>query len=171
MTNINATPFPLFLTYDEVTTYLGDVPLDDTLMFAGHRIVPVTVIAPGLGLNEIHEVIWLNEPDNVDSVNTTDGPLIWEYAEPHVLVVVALAKQHGIRAWDAAAFIAQQIFPELTVLDSTGTAVTTLDALPKHYGVDQRSFHWLSNFPLSVAPPAWFPKSGMPNVEFHPSPA
>ena len=168
MTSINATPFPLFLTYDEVTAYIGGVPLDDRLVFAGHRVVPVTVIAPGLGLNEIHEVIWLTERDNADSLNTADGPLVWEYAEPHVLVVVALAEQEGIRAWDAAAFIAQQIFQELTVLDSTGTAVTTLDALPKHYGVDQRSFHWLSNFPLSVAPPARFPKGGMPNVEFHP---
>ena len=166
MTNLNTTPFPLFLTYDEVTTYIGDVPLDDTLTFAGHRIVPVTVIAPGLELNEINEVIWLTERDNVDSVNTAGGPLIWEYAEPHVLVVVALAEQQGIRAWDAAAYIAQQIFPQLTLLDSTGTAVTTLETLPKHDGIDQRSFHWLSNFPLSVTPPAWFPRGGMPNVTF-----
>ena len=166
MTKWNTTPFPLFLTYEEVITYIGDVPLDDTLTFAGCRIVPVHVIAPGLDLEDIHEVIWLTERDNIDSVNTTDGPLIWEYAESHVLVVVALAEQQGIRAWDAAAYIAQQIFPQLTVLDSTGTAVTTLDALPKHDGVDQRSFHWLSNFPLSVVPPAWFPKGGMPSVVF-----
>lgn len=56
--------------------------------------------------------------------------------------------------------------PQLTVLDSTGTVVTTLDALPKHDGVDQRSFHCLSNFPLSVVPPSWFPSGGMPNVAF-----
>lgn len=61
---------------------------------------------------------------------------------------------------------AQQVFPELTVLDSTKNPVTTLDALPRHSGVDQRSFHGMSNFPLSVAPPAWFPKGRMPNVVF-----
>lgn len=157
MTSLNTSPFPLFL---------GDVSLTDTLVFARHRILPVTVIAPGLQLNETNEAIWLTERDNVDSVNTTDGPLIWEYAEPHVLIVVALAEQHGIRAWDAAAYIAQQIFPQLTVLDSTGTAVSTLEALPRHEGVDQRSFHWLSNLPLSVVPPAWFPRDGMPSVTF-----
>lgn len=166
MTSINSTPFPLFLTYEEVITYIGEVPLEDTLTFAGCRIVPVHVLTPGLELDEIHEVIWLTERDNIDALNTTDGPLVWEYATTHLDVVIALAEQEGIRALDAAAFIAQQIFPQLTVLDSTGTVVTTLDALPRHDGVDQRAFHWLSNFPLSVVPPAWFPKSGMPNVAF-----
>ena len=88
------------------------------------------------------------------------------YAETQLDVVIALAEHEGIRALDSAAYIAQQIFPHLTVLNSTGTPMSTLDALPKHDGVDQRSFPWLSNFPLSVVPPAWFPKGGMPSVVF-----
>ncbi|WZO41969.1 hypothetical protein MRBLWO13_002181 [Microbacterium sp. LWO13-1.2] len=166
MTSLNATPFPLFLTYEEVTAHIGDVPLDDTLTFAGRRVVPAPFLAPGMAPEDIHEAIRLTERDNVDFLNTTDGRLSFEYAETHLLIIVGLAEQEGIRALGAAAYIAQQIFPQLTVLDSTGTAVTTLDALPRHEGVDQRSFHWLSNFPLSVVPPAWFPRDGMPSVTF-----
>lgn len=47
MTSLNATPFPLFLTYDEVIAYIGDLPLDDTLVFAGRRVVPAPILAPG----------------------------------------------------------------------------------------------------------------------------
>lgn len=103
---------------------------------------------------------------NADAIRTTDGELRFEYTAAHLAIILDLADEHGIRAWDAAAFIAQQVFPELTILDSTKVPVTTLDALPKHNGVNQRSFHGDSNFPLSVAPPAWFPKGGMPNVTF-----
>lgn len=78
---------------------------------------------------------------------------MFEYAETHLLVIIALSEQEGIRALDAAAYIAQQILPQLTVLDSMGTTVSTLDALPRHDGVNQHSFHWLSNFPLSVVVP------------------
>lgn len=61
-----------------------------------------------------------------------------DFGGNHLEVILAVAEKHGVRAWDAAAFIAQQVFPESTVLDS----------------------------PLSVAPPSWFPKGGMPNVVF-----
>lgn len=97
-------------------------------------------------------------------MRTTDGALRFEYSAEHLNIVLELAAEYDIRAWDAAAFIVQQVFPQLTVLDSTRTPITTLDALPKHDGVDQASFHGASNFPLSVVPPAWFPKVGMPNV-------
>ncbi len=52
------------------------------------------------------------------------------------------------------------------MLDSAKTPVTTLDALPHHDGVDQRSFHGVSNFPSSVTPPACFPRGGMLNITF-----
>ncbi|AXL12774.1 hypothetical protein DXT68_11970 [Microbacterium foliorum] len=136
------------------------------LTVGGHRILPTPVLAPGLGLEEIHEVIRLTERENTDAVRTADGELRFEYASIHLEVILTLAEKRRIRAWNAAAYIAQQVFPELTVLDSTKTPVTMLDALPRHDGVDQRSFHGMSNFPLSVAPPAWFPKAGMPNVVF-----
>lgn len=57
MTSLNCTPFPLFFTYEEVITYIGEVPLDETLTFAGCRVVPVHVLTPGLDLEDIHEVI------------------------------------------------------------------------------------------------------------------
>lgn len=121
---------------------------------------------PGVEPANIHQHLRLEERDNTDAVRTTDGELRFEYSSMHVDVIVTLAQQHGIRAWDAAAYITHQIFPELTILDSTKTPVSTLDALPAHTGVDQRSFHGESNFPLHTTPPAWFPKSGMPNVVF-----
>ncbi len=158
--------FPLFLTYEEVAAYLPDVPLDETLRIGGQRILPIRVLAPDLGYDEIHEAVHLTERDNVDALRTTDGELRFEYACTQLEVILALAEEQGVRAWDAVAFIAQQVFPELTVLDSTKAPITTLDALPHHDGVDQRSFHGISNFPLSVAPPAWFPRGGMPNVVF-----
>lgn len=37
MTILNSTPFPLFLTYEEVIAYLPDVPLDEMLSIGGHR--------------------------------------------------------------------------------------------------------------------------------------
>lgn len=166
MTILNATPLPLFLTFEEVTAYLPDVPLNTTLTFAGHRIVPVGVLAPGLDFEEFHEVIWLTGQKSADAVRTTSGELRFEYGATHLDVILALAEEQETRAWDAAAFIAQQVFPDLTVLDSTKTPLTTLNALPHHTGVDQRSFHGMSNFPLSVVPPPWFPKAGMPNVVF-----
>ncbi|UPL18642.1 hypothetical protein [Microbacterium aurugineum] len=166
MTILNKTPFPLFLTYEEVAAYLPDVPLDETLDIGGHRILPIRALAPDLGYDEIHEAIHLTERENADALRTGDGELRFEYACTQLEVILALAEEQGVRAWDVVAYIAQQVFPELTVLDSTKTPVTTLDALPRHDGVDQRSFHGMSNFPLSVAPPAWFPKGGMPNVVF-----
>ncbi|WP_292787407.1 MULTISPECIES: hypothetical protein [unclassified Microbacterium] len=149
-----------------MAAYLPDVPLDETLRIGGQRILPIRVLAPDLGYDEIHEAVHLTERDNVDALRTTDGELRFEYACTQLEVILALAEEQGVRAWDAVAFIAQQVFPELTVLDSTKAPITTLDALPHHDGVDQRSFHGISNFPLSVAPPAWFPRGGMPNVVF-----
>ncbi|KAI1693295.1 hypothetical protein Ddc_22951 [Ditylenchus destructor] len=166
MTNLNSTPFPLFLTYEEVAAYLPDAPLDETLDIGGQRILPIRVLARDLGYDEIHEAIHLTERENVDALRTTDGELRFEYACTQLEVILALAEERGVRAWDVVAYVAQQVFPELTVLDSTKSPVTTLDALPRHDGVDQRSFHGMSNFPLSVAPPAWFPRGGMPNVTF-----
>lgn len=166
MAPLNITPFPLFLTFEEVAAYLPEIPLNNTLSFAGHRIIPIRVLAPAIEFNEIHEVMRLTERENADAVRTVEGELRFEYAAHQLEVILALADEQGIRAWDAVAFIAQQVFPELTVLDSTKTAITSLGALPRHDGVDQRSFHGISNFPLSVAPPSWFPKGGMPNVVF-----
>lgn len=166
MTTLNRTPFPLFLTYEEVVAYLPDVPLDEMLTVGGHQILPIRVLAPDFGFDEIHEVIRLTERENVDALRTTDGELRFEYACTQLEVILALAEGQGVRAWDVVAYIAQQVFPELTVLDSTKAPVTILDALPRHSGVDQRSFHGISNFPLSVAPPAWFPKGGMSHVVF-----
>ena len=162
MTILNRTPFPLFLTYEEAIAYLPDIPLDEMLTIGGHRILPVRVLAPDLGF----EAIRLTKPVNADAVGTADGELRYEYSRPQLEVILALAEEHGIRAWDVVAYITQQVFPEFTVLDSTKAPVTTLDALPRHDGVDQRSFHGESNFPLRVAPPAWFPKGGMLNVVF-----
>lgn len=166
MTVLNGTPLPLFLAYDEVIAYLPDVPLDEMLSIGGHRIMPARVLAPDLDFGEIHEAIHLTERENVDAVRTTSGELRFEYACTQFEVLLALSEAQSIRAWDAAAYIAQQVFPQLTVLDSTRAPITTLDALPHHDGVDQRSFHGISNFPLSVAPPSWFPKAGMPMVQF-----
>lgn len=166
MTVLNITPFSLSLTYEEVAACLPDVPLDTALNVAGHRIIPIHVIAPGVGLDEIHEVIRLTERENSDAVRTTDGELRFEYACTQLDVILAVAEERSVRAWDVVAFIALQVFSDLTVLDSAKTPVTTLEALPAHDGVDQRSFHGVSNFPLSVAPPAWFPRGGMPSVSF-----
>lgn len=81
---------------------------------------------------------------------------------PRVLtaaLILDLADAHGIRAWDATAFTAQQLFAGLTILDSIKTPVTKLEAVPKHNGVDQHSFHGYSNFPLSIELPDWFERA------------
>ena len=166
MTILNSTPFPLFLTYEEVIAYLPDVASDEMLSIGGHRILPIRVLAPDLGIEEIHEAIRLTERENVDALRTVEGELRFEYACTQLETILALSDEQRVRAWDVVAYIAQQVFPELTVLDSTKTPISTLKALPRHEGVDQRSFHGISNFPLSVAPPSWFPKVGMPNVVF-----
>lgn len=164
MITLNRTPFPLFLTFEEAPSYGHEVPLSDTLAFAGHLVVGAATLVPGVEPREIHKYCWLNERVNADAVRTTDGELRFEYSSEHLNIILELAAEHGIRAWDAAAFIVQQVFPRLAVLDSTQAPITALDALAKHDGVDQVSFHGTSNFPLSVVPPAWFPKAGMPNV-------
>lgn len=166
MTALNNTPFPLFLNRKEMTVSGFDVADTAVLSFAGHQIVPVTLFLLGEGVAGVANIIPLQTPLNADAVHTSEGELRFEYAEPQLEVVLSLAEEQGIRAWDAAAFIAQQVFPDLTILDSTKTPVTTLEALPRHDGVDQRSFHGESNFPLSVEVPTWFPKGGMPNVSF-----
>jgi len=166
MTILNKTPFPLFLNRTEMTASGYDVADTAVLMFAGHQIVPVALFLLGEGIADASNIIRLQTRLNADAVRTTEGELRFEYAKPQLDVILDLAEEHNIRAWDAAAFIAQQVFPDLTVLDSTKMPVTTLDALPKHDGVNQRSFHGDSNFPLSVEPPAWFPTAGMPNVTF-----
>lgn len=168
MTVLNITPFPLFLLHDEAL-FGHDISEDVCLTVAGHCIASATVLVPGVEPQDIHKYLWLDPRDNADAVRTTDGELRFEYASHHADVFLTLADEHGIRAWDAAAYIAQLVFPELTVLDSNRTPVTTLDALPKHDGVEQRAFHGVSNFPLSVMPPSWFPTGGMPNVLFHTS--
>ncbi|MCI1017347.1 hypothetical protein HWD99_01780 [Microbacterium sp. C5A9] len=166
MTAVNITPFPLFLTLEEAPLYGYDHRQDDAMTFARHEVVGIEKLVPGIGVEEIHKYCWSEERVNADAVRTTEGEFRFEYTAAQLDVILDLADANGIRAWDAAAFIAQQIFRNLTILDSTKNPVTTLDALPKHDGVDQRSFHGNSNFPLSVEPPSWFPKSGMPNVTF-----
>ena len=84
------------------------MPLDTALKVAGHHIVPIHVIAPGVGLDEIHEVIRLTERENSDAVSTTDGGLRFEYACTQLDVILAVAKECSIRAWDVVAFVAQQ---------------------------------------------------------------
>ncbi|WP_433676947.1 hypothetical protein [Microbacterium gorillae] len=124
----------------------------------------MTLLLLAEGVADIANIIRPQARLNTDAVHTSEGELRFEYSEPQLEVILDLADEHGIRAWDAAAFIAQQLFPDLTILDSTKAPVATLDGLPKHNGVDLRSFHGDSNFPLSVEPPSWFPKGGMPNV-------
>lgn len=126
----------------------------------------MTVFLLGEGIADIANIVRLQTRLNADAVRTSEGELRFEYAAPELGVILNLAEEYDIRASDAAAFIAQQVFPDLTILDSTKAPVSTLDALPKHNGVDQRSFHGDSNFPLSVEPPSWFPRGGMPNVTF-----
>ncbi|MGS0561371.1 hypothetical protein [Microbacterium aurugineum] len=114
MTNLNSNPFPLFLTYEEVVAYLPDAPLDDMLRIGRHRILPIRVLAPDLGFDEIHEAIHLTERENVDALRTADGELRFEYACTQLEVILTLAEEQGVRAWDVVAYIAQQVFPELT---------------------------------------------------------
>lgn len=166
MTALNITPFPLFLNLDEAPLYGFDNMQDDATTFAGHDVVGIDKLVPGIGVEEINKYCWLTERVNADAVRTAEGELRFEYTAAQLAVILDLAEENGIRAWDGAAFIAQQAFPDLTILDSMKKPVTTLEALPRHDGVDQRSFHGDSNFPLSVEPPTWFPKSAMPNVTF-----
>lgn len=39
MITLNRTPFPLFLTFEEAPSYGHEVPLSDTLAFAGRLVV------------------------------------------------------------------------------------------------------------------------------------
>lgn len=167
MALLNTTPFPLFLTDEEFFIHGPGAPLEETLVFADCRIVPVTTLVSAVALDEIHEHVRLTERVNADVIATSGGELYFEYASTQLEVILALTEEQSIRATDAAAFIAQQVFPDLNVLDSASRPIGSLDALPHHDGVNQRSFHDLSQFPLSVNPPPWFPQAGMPNVTFH----
>ena len=118
MITLNSTSFPLFLTFEEAPSYGHEVPLSDTLAFAAHLVVGAATLVPGVEPREIHEYCWLNERVNADAVRTTDGELRFEYSSEHLNIILELAAEHGIRAWDAVAFIVQQVFPRLTVLDS-----------------------------------------------------
>ncbi|MCT1365053.1 MULTISPECIES: hypothetical protein [unclassified Microbacterium] len=166
MTALNITPFPLFLTLNEAPLYGFDDRDRDAATFAGRRVVGIDALVPGVHAEEINKYCSLVERMNADAIRTAGGELRFEYSAAQLEVILDLAEEQGVRAWDAAAFIAQQVFPDLTILDSTKTPISTFDALPKHDGVNQRSFHGDSNFPLSVEPPAWFPTAGMPNVTF-----
>ncbi|MFJ2543070.1 hypothetical protein [Microbacterium sp. NPDC087589] len=164
MVTLNPIPFPLFLTLEKAPNYGHDIASSDSLDIAGHLVVGASTLAPSVEPQQVHLHCALTDRINADAVRTTDGELRFEYTAEHLRIILDLAAGHGIRAWDAAAFIAHQVLPDLTVLDSDKTPVKTLEALPKHDGVDQESFHAASNFPLSVVPPPWFPKAGMPNV-------
>ena len=100
MTILNSTPFPLFLTYEEVIAYLPDVAPDEMLSIGGHRILPIRVLAPDLGIEEIHEAIRLTERENVDALRTVEGELRFEYACTQLETILALSDEQRVRAWD-----------------------------------------------------------------------
>lgn len=154
MTVLNITPFSLFLLHDEAALFGHDIS-DDVCLTAGHCIASTTVLVPDVKPQDLHKYLWLDPRDNADVVRTTDGELRFEYASHHADVFLTLAEEHGIRAWDAAAYIAQQVFPELTILDSNRTPITTLDALPKYDGVEQRAFHGVELPPSVLVPDGW----------------
>ncbi|PCE13543.1 hypothetical protein AUC47_06925 [Microbacterium sp. SZ1] len=96
-------------------------------------------LLPDVHAEEISKYCSLVERVNADAVRPTAGDLRFEYTAAHLAVILDLAYELGLRAWDAVSFTAQQVFPHLTILDSTTTPISTLDALPKHGGGDQRS--------------------------------
>ncbi|WP_143733637.1 hypothetical protein [Microbacterium sp. RU33B] len=153
---MNITPIPVFFTINECEA--SGVELDDLALLevAGHTIVPVTELAGTSDLTLIAEGISI-EPIalvNRDGLHTEAGVLVWEYSILQLELILDIAEARGIRAFDAATYLARCVFPKLGVLDSAKNPVTRLDSLPRHTsGLSQRACHGESNFPLTVVPP------------------
>nr|WP_314841465.1 hypothetical protein [uncultured Microbacterium sp.] len=164
---INIHPFPLFITVDEMWKSEAWGGFHETLEMPNETLVPVTKFADSSDIDYLSENMRLGNRVHADGLLTAKGLLVWEYSAEQRDVVLRLADIYDVRAVDAAALIAHKIFPRLGVLDSAGKRVSKAEALPKHDGANQASFHREHGFPLSVPAPAWFPKRGMPkNIVF-----
>ena len=173
--NHSNTPAPLFLSIWEFRDAVGapslaptaeDVCFDDEypehedvdfsqesdelvpsvlLEVAGFEFVPVS---------EVGNAAFSLKSTTTDELSTADGKLTWVYTEDQLQRLVTAADWLCVRAYDVAAFIAHSFHPELGVLDSTGHAITTLDALPENtLGIDQYQVHYCGDSPLSITPP------------------
>lgn len=87
MVTLNPTSFPLFLTFEEATSFGHDCARSDALTFAGHLVVGASTAVPGVEPRRIHEYCWLTERINADAVSTTDGELRFEYSSDHLRII------------------------------------------------------------------------------------
>lgn len=165
----NNIALPVFFTIDECFAS-GIDPTDLALLeLSGHTIVPVTELAGTSDPDLISEEVTLEPGARINILGYGDSGrrIDWQYTPLQLEVILSIAEEHNIRALDAFAYIVGRVFPDLGIVDSAKSSITTLDALPRNTGGhDQRSLHGVSNLPLNVLPPAWFPKAGMPNVSF-----
>ena len=162
-------PDPLFVTATELDAAgCACVSPRSFHEFAGHDVVSTTHLRTTLAGHNEDGALTLGTRVMHDAIPTTGAPLAWQYSYEQAQVIIDLAEQHNIRAVDAAAYIAHLLHPDLGALDSHGTPVTTLEALPKNTaGRDQRQLHLESNFPFSATPPATLPDSFLSMVVVH----
>lgn len=130
MDTINSTPLPLFVTLAELAASPAPEQVRTTT-FAGRCVVTVAALAGTTDASQIPASLRVDVPARTAAIPTTTGQLLWECSAEQLEVVRALAAEHNIQLSDAAAYIAQHVFPELAVLDSATSPVRTLAQLPQ----------------------------------------
>lgn len=131
MTALNVAPFPLFFTIDEFHAMpLGHAPAQTTT-FGGMSVVPITALVATSDPSEIPPCVALTPNPRIEVVHTATGTIQWACSHAQHQVIVALAVDSDVSFDDAAAYIAQQLFSSVTVLDSRQSPVATLAALSR----------------------------------------